>query len=117
MNTWGNRDSNFSDIFPAYSTASQSQFLLKSTTMREENDMIESMVSNQIELKLQQTQLEAAMTKMELLDELKMEMDELEPLGNGKPMATDDCVPRISTVINLDKLANQLHADHLFDGI
>merc|ERR1712228_281368 len=85
-------------IFPAYSTASKSHIILK----KEEHDMIDSMVSNQIELKLQQTQLEAAMTKMELLDELKMEI--VNPLN-----AAVGAVPRISTVINLDELANQLH--------
>merc|ERR1712228_543515 len=95
-------------IFPAYSTASKSHIILK----KEEHDMIDSMVSNQIELKLQQTQLEAAMTKMELLDELKIEIDVLNPLSNEKNICLLDDgfgMPRISTVINLDELANQLH--------
>eukprot|EP01083_Nonionella_stella_P180506 643911_1 len=103
--------SGFSDIFPEYSTTSKSEFALKVTGtgaayggIKQQGDMLNSMVSNQIELKLQQTQLEAAMTKMELLDELKMEIEVV------NPMIRDDKREsiRISTIINLDQLADEL---------
>ena len=109
---------NFSDIFPTYSMASKSEFSLKDTTgsllnmgtdRKQQGDMLDSMVSNQIELKLQQTQLEAAMTKMELLDELKIEIDVWDPPQHKKRKSKDDFgMPRISTLINLDELADEL---------
>lgn len=110
-----NGNNNFSDIFPTYSMASKSEFSLKDTTgsllnIKQQGDMLDSMVSNQIELKLQQTQLEAAMTKMELLDELKLEIDVWNPSTNNKRRESKDDfgMPRISTLINLDELADEL---------
>jgi len=110
-----------SEIFPNYSLASKSQFGLRSVSTtgsmmrlnnKEEGDMLESMVSNQIELKLQQTQLEAAMTKMELLDELKVQVHIVDPARDVKRLSKNDFgMPRISTIIepmNLDQLANGL---------
>ena len=119
-------DEHFAGIFPNYSLASKSQFSLRETTgslmnmngpisNKQEGDMLDSMVSNQIELKLQQTQLEAAMTKMELLDELKLEVDIVDPpLDAKRPSTNDFGMPRISTIIepmNLDQLANELQRD------
>ena len=108
-------NNNFSEIFPTYSMASKSEFSLKDTTgsllnIKQQGDMLDSMVSNQIELKLQQTQLEAAMTKMELLDELKLEIDVWNPAINNKRRESNDDfgMPRISTLINLDELADEL---------
>ena len=122
MNTRKHSD-NFSDIFPNYSFASKHQFPLKETPgslmnlhgVFADKQELESMVSHQIELKLQQTQLEAAMTKMELLDELKLEVSIVDPaIDDRRPSKNDFGMPRISTIIepmNLDQLADELQND------
>merc|ERR550525_1795493 len=110
-----------SSVFPEHSRASKSRFALKKTTgsllsvdglaiNKQHGDMLDSMVSNQIVLKLQQTQLEAAITKSELLDELKTEVCVVDPAAGDDSNGFE--VPRISALMresfDIDRFADEL---------
>ena len=86
--------------FPKHSkqqTANSSMSNAKSV-IEQHGDQLDSLVSNQITLKLQQAQLEAAITKSELLDELKAEVPVVDPTAEDDPDEYE--LPRISAIMN-----------------
>ena len=60
------------------------------------------MITNQEQLRMQQAQLEAAMVKMELLDQLKEKIPMFDPSDQQRSSISN--VPRISSLVDLNAL-------------